>query len=604
MTSYTKNIVTDYSAPTDDTTDASTAWNSFTTFLTGLAAGDDVTLTVPAHRYKFKGAGAVDMAPGILGGITLVLNDAGAIYDGNSGGGFFLNAAHLAADPDHSSRIASVGVGATSVTLLTPSEHTRYVVDQWIAVTGIDLQGFGQPPNPAFYEYRKITANAGTGVISFSDPLVQPYLSTWPLYFAGSEGEPDLGGPATIYAMPYNWDIDVTFNGSTIDQSSQQTYFKGRKGTFNGGGVATNGSNVIATLNQSITFNDFDQHLVTIEVDKMVETVVVNGGTVNQWQFQSMCPVNFTATNATANTYNGTPRNLIILGGSIGSLQVGAFAYGRTDSLNVSGATVPAISVNPVVDTDVTALFTMSNGVISSEDALNGPVRWAVPGTNMVFKGQYNFEGSPFRVVDVTQDNGFTRIRTTLSGGWPTLPLSAGKLALVAHPCPNFTMRSTVGCANVEDLSGAPAGRPIWSYSNRTYTKATAQVVVPVWGALVSIKETVSAAYSGAQSPAFDLAGDGSPFIINSSGAAAQWNTAINPKVPGERDQFPASHNGTQSGDDLIDPGVGTYLLNNQIIPRFTTDLSDGDATVTIEIITDQSILPTSVVPLRLRLHA
>lgn len=595
MTSFLKNIVTDFNAPTDGTSDVSPAWNSFTAFLQGLNAGDDVTLEVPAHRYMFKGVSAVDIAPGILGGITLVINATDAIFDGNTGGGFFLNANGIIEDNVHSSRIVSVNVGSVSVTLVTPSEHTRFSVDQYIAVTGIDLQGFGSPPNPGFYEYHKITAiNTGSGLISISGALDNQYLSTWPLYSGGSGSSLDLGGPATIYAMPAKWDIDVTFNGVTIDQivaPAGATFFKGRKAMFNGGGTVGI-SQISPTVNQSIIFNNFEQPDVdVIEVDKMVEELVYDGVTLNQIQFQSVAGTDTTVTDSAITTYNGTPKNLTIAGGTTDSLQVGVIGQGRTDSLSVSGCVVSAISVNPVSEQDVMAKFTISNGVISSQDSLNGAIRWAMPGTYMIFAGQYTFEGSPFRITDVTQDGGFTRIHTTLQGGWPTLPLRSGALDLRVHPCPNASFVSCVGSADAIDLSGIMSG-PLWDHSNRTYTKATPQVTVPVWGSLVRITINVVTPYAGAQSPTFSFdptLGLGM-FVINSSGSDVRWNPTVNPKISGVRNLFPTTHNGAQSGDSLPDPGAGTWLLNNQIVPGFSTNMSDGDATVTIEIVTNQGI--------------
>jgi len=51
------------------------------------------------------------------------------------------------------------------------------------------MMGFGQPPNPFWYEYVYITnINAGTGVITFQSPLENTYLDTWPVFLRAPLG--------------------------------------------------------------------------------------------------------------------------------------------------------------------------------------------------------------------------------------------------------------------------------------------------------------------------------------------------------------------------------------------------------------------------------
>lgn len=604
MTSYTRDIVTDFNVPTNGTS-CNTKWADIYTWLQTLSAGDVVTLNNSggAITYNFPSSSNYYLFNGLLGGLTVTFNAAGATFSDGGGSGYFFAGLGFPDDNAYASRIASVSAGATSITLLTTGEHTRGQVGQYINISGNDLQGGGSsPPNSAFNTYRKITAkNAGLGTFSFAEPLEDALLSTWPLYDAGSGGQPDQGGPSTVYFMPLTWDLDLTINDLSIDQAGQ-TYCKCRKATFNGGDAS--GSGLVPTANAEMPWIDFDQPDNEIEVDKMVSSLTILRGTIESLKHQSMCPQTLTVTDADITTYNGTPRRLIHTGGSIGSLQIGPVVYGRTESVYVSNCVVSAVSgIQATEDDDVATRYTISNGIISSLDATNGPVRWAIPGTNMLFRGHYNFQGYPFRVLAVTQDSGYTRIQTTLYGvsAWPTMPLDTGGiLDLVVHPCPNFTMRNCTGCRDAVDLSGAPANRPLWSYSNRTYTKATATgaELIPVFGQLISAKINVISAYSGSESPNFNI----DAFVLNSAGSVIIWNPQINPKITGERILYPTSHTGTQSGDTISDPGV-VYILDDQIYPDFSTAMSDGDATVTLEIMTDQGITSSNITPLRLRLH-
>jgi hypothetical protein len=599
MTSYTKNFVTDYSPPLDGVTDCSGEWADFYNFLQGLNAGDDVTLTVPnagaggANTYVMDGPGGFRLVDGLLGGLTVVVNATGVTFTATDGGiaaGF--NVAGIGVvedDPTKQALIESASIGATSVRLKTPSEHTRFVVNQWICVAGFDLQGGGSsPPNPAFHDYRKITAiNTSTGDISFSTGLANQYLSTWPSY---STGQP----VATIYAMPYVWDLDLTINGLTIDQVNVQTYCKARKYTWNGGG-ALGGNGLIPSQCDEINWIDFDQSSANQEVDKLVTTLNITRGDYRIFQFISMTgPANMFVTDAHVDAYNGTPRRLTIDGGTTDSLSIGVSGYGRTDQISVTDCIIGEIAINPVVEPGgplgVDSKYTISGGVISYEDD-GVPLAWAVPGTNLVFRGQYTFEGSPFQVTGVTQDSGFTRVHTTLPGGWPTLPFFAGtsSFKLVVHPCPILSGTGNTGCADAVDLSQAGAqNKPLWSYSRRTYNGSSPAVVVPVWGYLVSIRIEVVTPYTGSSSPTFGFDG---PFVINSAGSAVIWTPTIDPKQAGVRNLYPTTHDGTQAGDSITDPGAGTWLLNDQMYPRFSSVPGDiGSTSITVEVITDQGL--------------
>ena len=228
MAHYDVNLVTTYGAPTDSFNNSSTAWTAFTTFLSSLNPGDSVTLTVPN-----SGAGGADLyylddtfegscCPGILGGLTIVVNMEGVVIVGN----FYLGNRLATYDNNtKSSRADNISAGDTSVTVADGSIFTD---GQYVAIGGIDLIAFGSPPAPGLLEYRKVSVSGN--VLSFTEPLVNSYKSTWPLYEAGGPFVPDLGGPATVWVLNLTWDADVTYNatgggwGRFINNATSPTY--------------------------------------------------------------------------------------------------------------------------------------------------------------------------------------------------------------------------------------------------------------------------------------------------------------------------------------------------------------------------------------------
>jgi hypothetical protein len=472
MTSFAKNFVIDFAAPTNGTSDCSAAGASLAAFCAGMSAGDDLTLTGPAHVYKFdKGDGStgVTLFKGVLGGITVVVNMPGATFTAGASPastGYFLANGGMYEDNTHSARIASVNPGATSVTLQTLAEHSRFSVGQWMMVAGIDLQGQGSPINPAFFEYRKITAkNTGTGVVSFTEPLQNRYLSTWPLYNPGDASHHDYGGPATIFAMPPEWDLDLTINGGTFSQDNAQTVAKCRRITLNIEAM-TSLAGIIPTVNQSFSMSGADQSACIVEVDKCVEELNYSGGSINQIGFQSMsCATRGAISGMAITTLNGTPRNLQLSDNTIGSFQIGVSSFGRTEGIAANNNVISAITHNESFVSDVIGDgYTLSAGVIRAAKSL-GPLSWAVPGTDFVFTGtDNNTELGYGRVLNVTEDGTYIYASATLGSSFPVPPST---LRLHVHPCPAWYGSGNTGCADAVSFSQPSAqGQPL--YYSRT----------------------------------------------------------------------------------------------------------------------------------------
>jgi hypothetical protein len=593
-TSIAKNIVTDFRAKCDGVANDSPAFMSFNSWARRQTL--PITLTIPSG--SVCNLSSTPIAQGIK---NLVVSGYGATLIAGWLGGL-----GIIEQRDNNSRVATVKAGATSVTLLNPRQSSLFRVGSWAVLTGIDTQGEGYPPNQVFFEYVKITAiNAASGQITFSNPIVNSYKFTWPHYPPPTTD--DDGGPATLFALHPSWDTSVAYQGVTINLGSSQAYAVGRSVTFTDVTFNCSGSAGLSpTQNLNITLNNVTQQC-QMEVDKLVNNFTINGGNFDQLLFQSSSGSNvFTMNNATVATMNGTPQKAVISNSRIGTFYVGTLHFGRTTEISCNNCNIGAFAYPPggSLDNNVTKKYTMTGGVIASPNS-NGPVAWAVPGANVMFArydGNLWTEGTPFQVIDVTQDATNTYIQTSLGGGFPSLPTdSTGGLSIYGHPAPKFTCTNCTGSADAIDLAQAPAGAPIFSYSKRTFTgnqlpvyTGQALSYAHIWGTIVGVKINVTKPYTGAQATlTLNALGPYGMPAISPDGSQIGLNAAINLKTAGERAIFPSSVIGTQSGDIVSAPSPMWFQLG--YAPTVSADISGESPSVwpsvTIEIITDQGVV-------------
>lgn len=222
---------------------------------------------------------------------------------------------------------------------------------------------------------------------------------------------------------------------------------------------------------------------------------------------------------------------------------------------------------------------------------------WAVPGSNWSAGGSLGPSLPFFQVSGVTQDSSGTHIATTLPGGYPTVPLTGGKSYLFPG-LPSWTCTGCFGSAQALDFAGTPAGRPPFSYTNRTWTNTpvTPLVAYPLWGKVTSITVTVSQAYTGATTP---LKFNPVENTVIPAGTSSFWNPLFDLRTAGTRvitpsgvtcNGVPGTGCGTDSGLALPDPAA--YFAAN-----LTPQMSGGaptDQPWTISIVADmnQGVVP------------
>ena len=98
-------------------------------------------------------------------------------------GDYFNNSGDIPA-PDYTYTtgylINTADSGASSVTTITAANAGNFTVGMPVVIYGYDQQGGGYPPNMRYFEYKTVlTANAGTGVVTFTDQLQNFYDSRW-----------------------------------------------------------------------------------------------------------------------------------------------------------------------------------------------------------------------------------------------------------------------------------------------------------------------------------------------------------------------------------------------------------------------------------------
>lgn len=591
---FTRDIVANYSCPIDGTSDCRAAFLTWKADAQGL----DSVLTVPAHTYNWHSG--TDNFP--FDGIPSLIVDAafGTIFTDNGGTGnisWGTTAGVQNATPATQARIQTVNRGSSNVQLVTIADASIFTVGRYIAVTAYDTQaGGGDPPNPFYFEYAKISnINAGTGVITLTYPLAQSYLSTFPHYNDGGPFQPDQGGPATIYAMPANWDAVVEFRNITRNlNNSQQEYAKIRSVTWKNFSVTGNGT-IIPTVNQSWTLSGSRSNIPNVtELDKMIETVTIEAGaTLTTAQVQSACGPNLLVIdNATVTSLGGTPRNTIIRNSSIiGTLRIGPVLCGRSDSVEVSDSVVSAIQQNP--PSSNASDFSVSGAILSISKTA-GAVAWGMPGTRLIFAGAYHNEAE-CSVISCTESGGNTVITTSLTSGLPVVPPGTG-LGIAAHPCPRLRFSNVTGCADVVDLSQAGAyDRPYAGYSKRTYTQALvgSAAGVELWGRAVSVKINVTQAYSGTVNPAtMNMPQFANyPMVQDGSVVADSYGPIINLRLAGERIITPSVVAGLLSGDSGLTLPTAKWFTG-PFTAYIGSDISDAPMSVTVEISTDQGLPP------------
>jgi hypothetical protein len=596
------------------------AWgtNNETAFINFRTAyqGQTVTLTIPAGVYLISTPVSGNFG-GLFDGIrNITCNATGATL---CGGAFQIQASAQYEAANHMGYTASVTAGATSVTLTTPSQVSRFVVGDYAMMTGFDMQHSGYPTNHSLWEYLLITAidsDSGSptyGKITFLTPLVNSYASTWPIHNAGGT---NYGGPATLYAMNPKFKHICVVNGLTVAHHAQYALaglnltlndcvFKGSYGPY-------------PTMAKSVTLDNCTGLDATMEIDKLVTTFTMTGCTWAVLNMQSTAIEVMTLDNTDIlYALSGSARKLVIQNGcNIASLAPGPGFYGHAHELVASNSVISSftqtgggayIKGGGSADNGIHVDYEMAGGVITVPAAMRntGVGKWAQTGEKMLFLDNLVGTIGSFTITNVTETSPTSDILVhtnwaKASGGFPlrTYDPSQG-LFLYRHPAPICTFTSVTGCPEVVDLSFATAaGLPLNSYTRRTYTgSADNNHYIQMWGRFKYLKITVTTAYTGSIGTvtATINSSNGQPVKV-ADGLNSTWSQIINLKIAGVRTfdatagTYPVAWTGAQTGDTLASQTVALWCGSNFVttITDVSSDPGASPMEFTIELITDQ----------------
>lgn len=395
--------------------DDAPAFNAFNNWArANQGSNNQVVLTVPNGSVCWFGTGAFNYVNTInawAAGINnLIVEGTGATLDSVNGAGFTLGAPGICTSGitdanGCSARIQTVSAGASTITLtadsLAAGYMSRFPLDQWIMIGGLDIQGlfqsaFGDPPNNNYFEWRQVVGrNVGTGAITLDRPLSNSYQSDWSLYSSGSAGQQDQGGPATIWAVGNSgvggtqnaWNTTQEFRGMTFTTDGQ-IYGRGRNITYRNVTFG-NSQGAIPSQNESWSAINTSYPLQIMEVDKLIGTLLMDGVTIPQIVFQSSSTNLFIMRNSNVtNRLDGGAKRSEISDSVLNIWGPGVVYYG-----NIVGESIcTRCTITTNLDTQLGYVLTydpfpysMSGGLITVPNSINQTQGPLVPGTRFFY---------------------------------------------------------------------------------------------------------------------------------------------------------------------------------------------------------------------------
>lgn len=406
-----------------------------------------------------------------IAGSQLTISAYGATFVAASGTQGVAVSAGVSTSGTAEAQFTTTSAGTSTITLVTAGQTSRFSVNQWCLVGGINMQGAGDPPNQGIFEYKKIQS-IGVGTLTFTEPLTNSYQDTWPAYTTGR------GGPATVWPMQGFWDQEVEFKGARFTDTGNLTYGKTRVMQWTDCLFDTYGP--CPTVNLLFRALRCDANGVGgLEVDKCIERIEFLDSSIRAVDFQSASVNHLYVLNHTASNASGTPRwnggasksntfiNLTI--GTGGVFRFGPMNYGIMGPTTMTDCSSPSATffnqTSPFSDytEDGGGVLTYSGGPGTASNPFHW---WATPGGNAVLLDSSNNFARSFQISDVSQSGGDTVIATNLPFPLPsTINGRSAPFKIVAHPCADLTMVNCAGNSMFTTQSALPAHTPFQSWT-------------------------------------------------------------------------------------------------------------------------------------------
>jgi len=456
-------------SPANSASVNSTAVNAFNTAYAAMSGR--TLLIINPGTYNFNSFNIAN-TPGIAGS-RLVISAYGVTISAAVGTQGVAVGAGIVQGSDNAkeTRINTIVLGNNTVALVTAGETSRFSVNQYCCVSGINQQGAGDPPNLGIFEFKKIQS-IGVGTLTFTEPLLNSYKDTWPAYTVGR------GGPATVFPMQGFWDQEVEFRGARFTDTGNLTYGKPRVMLWTDCTFDTYGP--CPSVNLLFRATRCSANGVGgLEVDKCVNRIEFISCDIRAVDFQSASVNELYVFNHTATNASGTPRwrggasksnifNTLTIGTG-GTFSFGEMNYGAMGPTTMTSCSAPNgdwfIQTSPFSD-----MTEEGGGVLSFLGGPGSPSNtfhwWATPGANAVLVDSSNAWARSFQISDVYQSGGRTYVVTNLPFPVPsTINGKSSPWKIAAHPCADLTMNSCTGNSLFTTQSALPAHTPFQSWT-------------------------------------------------------------------------------------------------------------------------------------------
>lgn len=408
---------------------------------------------------------------GASGGVSLTISAYGVTINGAAGTNG-LGGSGPANTNTGNAKFNTVSAGANTIGLVTSGQTSLFTVGKWVLLTGIDMQGYGYPQNPSFFEFKKIQS-IGSGTLTFTEPLINSYKSTWPAYAPGDSVNLDQGGPANVYVLRDAWDQEIEMKGATFGDNSNLQYGKCRVAMWTDCTFVTYGP----CPTMSILFRstrctgagtgglEVDKCCHRMEfIDSMHRAVDFQSASINELYVSNMVQ-----TGSNLRWRGGAQRGNTFIGLSTTEFDFGVMNYGcmgPTTMTNCSATTGTFFNQT----TPFSDMTEEGGGVLSYSGGPGAPSNtshyWAIPGGNAVLLDSSNNFARSFQISDVSQSGGRTYVTTNLPFPVPgTINGRTSPWKIIAHPCPSVTMTNCTGNSLFTTHSGLPAGTPFNSWT-------------------------------------------------------------------------------------------------------------------------------------------
>ncbi len=481
-------------------------------------------------------------------------------------------------------------VGDTCVTMTTPGQEVNFPVGNWVTVAGQGIQVNSFPPNYVNWEYAQV-ASTGSGKVCLKAPLKHVYPSVQLDLSLANCSNIYCGGPGRLVLMDSSWSgywhiIGGTWNSSIPFSLTSRTLILDNV-TIVGNDTFQN-CNVPSTV-QTITYNNVNINCNHIEVDKEIDAMIINGGSIGGFVFQSLSvnSITLTAGASVGDTF-GTPLATICNNSTIGNMRTGNSFGSLPQTFAGVNCNVPAVSAQFANNGFNPSSITSGAFVFTHFDIYNALPQWISTGGTMVMNTSTGHAPNADNEITIGVPNipGFvpgstdqTMLIPVTPNFGSTLPPPATGLGWQADQSRDMSCTSCTGARSIVDLNfPAAQHKPLFTYVNRTYTCANnianvagsyviASGIADGW-LLAGTWNSLSINVSVADSNPTDSGGSGltlSPGFTFLTATGAETNnpggqSTVNMLITGTRTIFATSTSGAQSGDTLAAPGANTWI--------------------------------------------